>query len=74
MTEHLVEAHFKVRADAITSNELPRGFTQHFKNFAVTPEGHIIIKNFSVEFRDKLQEVLMDEGVPFKAILPVMRF
>jgi hypothetical protein len=63
-----------VRADRITSNGMPRGLTQHFRNFSVTPEGHIIINNFSVEFRDKLQEVLMDESLPFKAILPVMTF
>jgi hypothetical protein len=74
MADHEIEAHFKVRADRLTSNEMPRGLIQHFKNFSVTPEGHIIIKNFSMEFRDKLQEVLMDESVPFKSILPVMTF
>jgi hypothetical protein len=76
MVEHLIEAHFEVegRAKNLAANGMPRGLTQHFKNFSVTPDGHIIIHNFSVEFRDKLQQVLMDEGVPFKAILPVMTF
>lgn len=74
MTEHLIEAHFKIKDDALTSNEQPRCFDQHFRNFWVDPQGRIVIKNFSVEFRDKLQEVLMDERVPFKAILPVMKF
>lgn len=74
MIDHEIEANFRIRADSLTSNELPRMFTQHFRNFAVTPEGHIIIKNFSVEFRDKLQDVLMDESTPFLSILPVMRF
>jgi hypothetical protein len=76
MTDHTIEAHFKVegRARNLTSNGQIRGMTQHFKNFDVTPDGHIVIRNFSVEFREKLQSVLMDESIPFKAILPVMTF
>jgi hypothetical protein len=74
MADHLIEAHFKVRADRLTSNQQIRGMTQHFKNFDVTPDGHIVIRNFSVEFREKLQSVLMDESIPYKSILPVMTF
>ena len=72
MTEHTIGANFSVRAETLTSNGQPRFLVQHFRNFAITPDGHIIVKNFSVEFRDKLQEVLMDEQIPFKSILPVM--
>jgi hypothetical protein len=76
MTDHTMEAHFEVegRARNLTANGMPRGMNQHFKNFSVTPEGQITIKNFSIEFRDKLQSVLMDENIPFKSILPVMTF
>lgn len=76
MVDHTIEAHFTVegRAKNLTSNGQIRGMTQHFKNFDVTPDGHIVIRNFSVEFRDKLQSVLMDESIPFRAILPVMTF
>lgn len=75
MAEHLIEAHFvfEGRQGLLAENRIPYGFAQHFRNFSITPEGHIIIRNFSHEFRDKLQEVLFDEDVPFKAILPVTR-
>jgi hypothetical protein len=74
MTDYTIEADFRIRADQLASNDMPRMMTHHFKNFSVTPEGHIIIKNFSVEFREKLQSVLMDESIPHKSILPVMTF
>lgn len=47
------------------------GLTHHFQNFDMDPEGRIIIKNFSEEFRRKLYAVLMDNEVEKKAILPV---
>jgi hypothetical protein len=72
MTDHTISASLSVRSCNLTSNGIPRSMTQHFKNFSVTPEGHIIIRNFSSEFRDKIQDVLMDEDIPFRAILPVV--
>lgn len=74
MADHELKVDFKIDSKSLTANGLPRGMTQHFKNFDVTPDGHIVVRNFSEEFRSKLQEVLMDESIPFRAILPVMRF
>lgn len=68
MTEHLITAHMKV--EAATPSSLPR--LRHFKNFSVTLEGNIVIKNFHPDFRDKLQAVLLDEDLPFSPILPVV--
>jgi hypothetical protein len=42
-----------------------------FKNFAVTPEGYLIIKNFHPDFQKRLQDVLLNENQPFSPILPV---
>jgi hypothetical protein len=74
MADHTIAVNFKV--DASHAGNLakpePLRWTQHFRNFAITPEGHIIIKNFSDEFRDRLAAVLNDESVPFTSILPVI--
>jgi hypothetical protein len=83
MTEHVIEAHFQMSLQALQdaseqdrADQLPSGYlwTRHFRNFDMTPDGHIVIRNYSAEFRDKLREVLFDETVPFKAALPLMKF
>ena len=68
MAEHLIEAHFNILTN-LTANGLPKGLTQHFRNFSITPEGHIIINNFSQEFREKLREVLFSEDIPYSGII-----
>lgn len=71
MVDHTIEVRFKGLPSGIAAPE-PLNWTRHFKNFAMTPEGYIIIKNFHPEFRDRLQAVLMDEGLPFSPILPAL--
>ena len=59
MVMHDISAHFIVRP------ETGLLVNKEFRNFAVTPEGHIVIKNYSAHFRDKLLAVLGDDSIPF---------
>jgi len=65
MTDHAIQVNFNVDCNMLAGKE---GLlqTHRFRNFDVTPEGHLVIKNFHPVFRDKLISVLMDEQVEFQ--------
>jgi len=69
MTDHTIEAHFVVDANTInamqTLTEQTFHWTFHFRNYDITPEGYLHIKNFHPDFRDKLAAVLNDDKVEF---------
>lgn len=71
MADHTIAANFMVESGAARAPEALR-WTHFFKNFNLDPDGRISIKNFHPEFRDRLQEVLMDESLPFSPILPII--
>lgn len=75
MTDHTISAHLKVNAAQLGGAAEPDAlkWTHFFKNFNLNPDGSITIKNFHPEFRDRIQEVLMDDSLPFSPILPVIR-
>lgn len=65
MTMHDFSARFIVSPELIEPMRPAPIATRHFRNYAVTPEGHIIIKNWSADFRDRLTAVLGDDSIPY---------